>query len=210
MNHQVHVLLFDGFADWEPSYALAELRRWGRHSVTTIGFGTSPITSMGGLRVVPDRSLESVRADEVHIFIMPGGDLWEQADMYPRAALEATLAEVIAAGRPVAAICAATLALARAGVLDERRHTSNAPEYLNDLVPSYAGAARYDPALAVRDRGIITASGLGPVDFAREIFAELELFSAADLELWYGMFRHGVIPASVAAKVQSRDSAPKP
>jgi hypothetical protein len=49
--------------------------------------------------------------------------------------------------------------------------------------------------LAVRDRGIITASGLGAVDFAREIFAELELFSAADAALWFDMFKHGKLPA---------------
>ena len=210
MTRRVHVLLFDGYADWEPSYALAELRRWGHHPVTTVGFGTSAITSMGGLRVVPDRSLEDVRGDDVHLLIMPGGDLWEQADAYPRATLEAKLVEVTAAGRPVAAICAATAALARAGMLDDRRHTSNAPEYLRELVPSYAGAARYEPAPAVRDRGVITASGLAPVDFAREIFAELELFSPADLALWYRMFRHGVMPANVASRAHRDDSPSRP
>ena len=35
--------------------------------------------------------------------------------------------------------------------------------------------ARYVDAPAVRDRGLITASGLGDVEFAREIFDELQV-----------------------------------
>ena len=200
MDRSIHVLLFDGFADWEASHALAELRRRGRHPVTTIGFGTAPVTSMGGLRVVPQQSLDAVRADAVHVFIIPGGDLWERADAYPRQQLEAVLSGVLAARRPIAAICGATLALARAGMLDERRHTSNGASYLSEHVPSYRGGPYYDPTLAVRDRGVITASGLGAVDFAREIFAELGLFSEADLALWYTMFKHGVLPETTAAE----------
>jgi putative intracellular protease/amidase len=199
MDGSVHVLVFDGFADWEPSYALAELRRSGQHEVTTVGFDAGAVTSMGGLRVVPGRALAEVRADEVLVLILPGGDLWERADAYPRAALEGLLAATLAAGRPVAAICGATVALARAGLLDERRHTSNGADYLAELAPSYRGAGLYAPTPAVRDRGVITASGLGPVDFAREIFAEVGLLDEADLELWYRMFRHGALPTGATA-----------
>jgi putative intracellular protease/amidase len=196
MAPRVHVLVFDGFADWEPAHALAELRRWGHHEVVAVGFGRQAVTSMGGLRVVPDCTLGDVQGDEVRILIIPGGDLWEREDAYPRAEFEGLLARVMAAERPIAAICGATVALARATLLDGRRHTSNTPTYLRETVPSYAGEARYEPTLAVRDRGIITASGLGAVDFAREIFAELGLFSAADAALWFDMFKHGKLPGA--------------
>jgi putative intracellular protease/amidase len=197
MTPQVHVLVFDGFADWEPAHALAELRRWGHHEVVAVGFSRQAVTSMGGLRVAPDCPLGDVQGDAVRVLIIPGGDLWENEDAYPRAEFEGLLARVMAEGRPVAAICGATVALARAGLLDGRRHTSNTPTYLKETVPSYAGEARYEPALAVRDGGIITASGLGAVDFAREIFAELGLFSAADGALWFDMFKHGKLPDAV-------------
>jgi putative intracellular protease/amidase len=196
MTAQVHVLVFDGFADWEPAYALAELRRWGHHEVVAVGFGPEAVTSMGGLRVLPHRVLDDVQGNEVRILIIPGGDLWERAETYPRAEFEALIARVMAAERPIAAICGATVALARAELLDDRRHTSNTPTYLAETVPSYRGAARYEPTLAVRDRGIITASGVGPVEFAREIFAELGLFNAADAALWFDMFKHGTLPAA--------------
>ena len=193
---RVHVLVFDGYADWEPSYALAELRRSGHHEIVTVGFRRDAVVSMGGLRVLPDRAIAEVRAEDVRILVMPGGDLWEREDAYPRADVEALVARVMGAGRPVAAICGATVALARTGVLDERRHTSNMPGYLDETVPGYRGAALYEPTLAVRDRGVITASGLGAVDFAREIFAELGVFSAANEALWFDMFKHGRIPKS--------------
>lgn len=194
MKTRVHVLVFDGFADWEPAFALAELRRSGQHEVVTVGFGREAVTSMGGLRVLPDRALADVDAGEVDLLIMPGGDLWEHEQSYPRAELEDLLARVVAARRPIAAICAGTVALARAGLLDDRRHTSNGGAYLSAASPTYRGTTRYETALAVRDRGIITASGLGPVDFAREIFAEVDLFSAADAALWFDMFKHGTLP----------------
>ena len=194
----IHILVFNGFADWEPSYALAELRRSGGHRVVTVGFSGDEVTSMGGLRVRPDRALDDVHAEDVRLLILPGGDMWEREDAYPRAELEAFLDEVLTENRPVAAICGATVALARAGLLDDRRHTSNAPSYLAEQVPSYRGAALYEPRLAVYDRCIITASGLGPVDFARAIFDELGLFSESDRALWYDMFKHGKMPEGIA------------
>jgi putative intracellular protease/amidase len=197
MEPRVHVLVFDGFADWEPAHALAELRRWGKQEVVSVGFTDADVTSMGGLRVRPDRALADVRSEDVRLLILPGGDMWEREDAYPRAQLEILVDEVLAAGRSVAAICGATVAMARARLLDDRRHTSNALSYLTEMVPTYRGSAHYDPALAVSDRGVITASGLGAVDFARAIFAELGVFSASDEALWYDMFKHGKIPAGV-------------
>jgi hypothetical protein len=84
-------------------------------------------------------------------------------------------------------------------LLDDVGHTSNAPEYLSQHAPEYRGQARYTTALATRDRGIITASGLGAVDFAREIFAEVGVFSPEDLALWYELFKHGMISPAPAA-----------
>jgi putative intracellular protease/amidase len=199
MTPQVHVLVFDGFADWEPAYALAELRRSGHQEVVAVGFGPQPVTSMGGLRVVPDRTLNEVRGEDVRVLIVPGGDLWEREDAYPRAELEALLGRVAAAERPIAAICGATVALARARLLDNRRHTSNTPGYLSEHAPAYRGAAQYQPSLAVRDRGVITASGLGAVEFAREIFAELQIFDGSDAALWFDMFKHGKMPGTTEA-----------
>ena len=189
----IHVVVFDGFADWEPAHALAELRRSGKRTVRTVGFDGAPVVSMGGLRVMPDCELASVRPDEVELLILPGGDRWESGD-YPRVALESLVAALLASETPVAAICAGTLALARAHALDDRRHTSNMRSYLSEHAPVDSGGAHYRESPAVRDRGVITASGLAPVDFAHAIFAELRLFNDEDAALWFDMFKNGRLP----------------
>jgi len=192
MDPRVHVLVFDGLADWEAAYALAELRRSGGLDVVAVGFTIDAITTMGGLRVLPAVALAAVAPADVRLFLLPGGDLWEGE--YPREAVETVLRKLVEGGIPVAAICGATLALARAGLLDDRRHTSNAPEYLTQHASNYKGSASYVAQLATRDRGVITASGLGSVEFAREIFEELGVLNASDRSIWFEMFKHGKLP----------------
>jgi putative intracellular protease/amidase len=192
----VHTLVFDGFADWEPAFALAELRRSGGLEVVSVGYTREVVRSMGGLRVAPDRVLDEVIPAGVRLLLLPGGDAWEGD--YPRAAVDRTLRAMGDAGVPVAAICGATIAAARAGLLDDRAHTSNERAYLEQHAPEYRGSARYVDELAVRDRGVITASGAAPVDFAREIFEELDIFSEADRAVWYHLFKHGRMPEPAA------------
>ncbi len=193
-SQAVHVVVFDGFADWEPAHALAELRRWGKRSVVAVGFDLDPVTSMGGLRVVPDRALDDIRPSEIEILILPGGDFWESS--YPQSELNRVLDELIAAGVPIAAICAGTLAVARAGLLNDRRHTCHMPGYIAKHFPEYSGDSLYEEVPAVNDHGLITASGLASVEFAREIFKQLRIFNAADEEVWFDMFKHGRLPQS--------------
>lgn len=192
MSGKAYVLVFDGYADWEPAHALAELRRSGGMEVVTIGFSSQPITSMGGLRVLPGCTIESLDPADVRILILPGGEMWEND--YPTGAVEDALQQLQKAQVPIAAICGATLAAARAGLLNDRRHTSNGKEYLIAQVAGYTGAAHYVDELAVRDRGVITASGVGNVEFARECLAELEVLESEDCALWFNLFKYGRFP----------------
>lgn len=192
----VYLLVVPGFADWEPAHALAELRRHGGYRVEVVGLTSEPVESMGGLRVQPSRSIAGIDLADVAVFILPGGDRWESSELEP--ALVTLLRELDNAGVPVAAICGATVAIARAGLLRGRRHTSNGRSYLRDHVPGYAGGAEYVDAPAVRDRGLITASGLADVEFAAELFNELEVLSESDRAVWSDLFRGGHLPPEVA------------
>lgn len=188
----VHLFIFDGFSDWEPGYAIAGInnpqfqQQPGRYRVQTVGPGNDPVVSMGGLRVEPDLPLASLSPDDSAMLILPGGVAWEEGRY--RQATE-TAQAFLDAGIPVAAICGATVALARAGLLDHRRHTSNAPEYL--AATQYHGTALYTNASAVADENLITASGVASVDFARQIFRRLDLYTPAVLEAWYQLFKTG-------------------
>ena len=90
---------------------------------------------------------------------------------------------------------AATVAVARVGLLRGRRHTSNALDYLRKYAPGYSDAEHYVDAPAVRDRKLITASGLADVEFARELFEELEVLPVASRAMWAEIFRSGKAPA---------------
>ena len=128
----VYLLVVEGFADWEPAHAVAELRRHGRYRVETVGLASAPVTSMGGIRVLPSMVVTDVDPADVAVFIVPGGDRWEDAPLEPE--LEQLLKRLDGERVPIAAICGATVAITRAGLLRGRRHTSNGLE-----VPSFQG-----------------------------------------------------------------------
>src|SRR5262249_22247449 len=156
----------DGQADWEPGFAVAGLNQpppaggAPPYRVETVGLTDAPVRTMGGLRVLPDGTLDRLEARGSAMLILPGGNAWEAGG---NAAALAKARACLEAGVPVAAICGATFGLARTGLLDERRHTSNAREYLAQS--GYAGGALYRDEPAVTDRDLITASGVMPVDF---------------------------------------------
>ena len=189
----VYTLIFEGYADWEPALAMCEIRKSGRFEIKTVGFGPEPVHSMGGLRITPDLTLADVTPENAALLILPGGDMWEQGP--PRAALASVVRSFEKAEVPVAAICGATLAVTHLGLTENRRHTSNAKAYLAAMVPNYRGGDRYAEDWAVRDGNLITASGIGSVEFAREIIATLGLYSESDQKAWWDVFKHGKLPA---------------
>jgi putative intracellular protease/amidase len=192
----VYLLVVEGFADWEPAHAVAELRRYGQYRVEVVGLTSAPVRSMGGIRVLPSTIVTEVDPSDVAVFILPGGDRWESSLVEPE--IEQLLNRLDAERVPIAAICGATVAISRLGLLRGRRHTSNGLEYLRSHAPGYVEAGNYVDAPAVRDRGLITASGLGDVEFARELFEELNVLSVEDRAAWATIFRTARLPEGAA------------
>jgi putative intracellular protease/amidase len=192
----VYLLIMEGFADWEPAHAVAELRRHGEYRVESVGLTLEPVRSMGGLTVLPSKTVSEVDVSDVAVFILPGGDRWESSAIEPE--LQALLKQLDGANVPIGAICAATVAISRIGLLRGRRHTSNGLEYLRSHVPGYSEAGNYVDAPAVRDQKLITASGLADVEFARELFEELDVLTPEDRSLWAEIFRGAKLRAGAA------------
>jgi putative intracellular protease/amidase len=185
----VHVAVFDTLADWEIGYATAHIRRpsWqrqpGRYAIATVGPTAEPVTTMGGLRVLPDMVIDDVRPEDSAMLILAGGDTWAEDAMAGFRALAGTF---VAGGVPVAAVCGATFGLALEGLLDDRVHTSNAAEYL--AMSGYGGGALYEDAPVVRDNNLITASSTAPVHFARAIFEALGLYESSVTSSWFKLY----------------------
>lgn len=182
--------IYPGLADWEVGHLLVELRT-GRFTgrpwrIATVALTADPVVTMGGLRIEPDLRLHTLEPAASDLLVLPGAELWDAGDGQ-------AFAEV--AGRflqdetPVAAICGATLGLARAGLLDTRRHTSAAPEYL--LASGYAGGALYVDERAVVDGNLVTAGPQSPVQFARATLGLLGLAGDPTLAAYERLFHDG-------------------
>ncbi len=91
-------------------------------------------------------------------------------------------------GVMVGAICGATMAMADAGMLNSRRHTSNDLQVLRQYCPGYAGVSYYVDEPAVLDGNLVTASGIAPVEFAFQVLKKLGVMRENTLEAWYQLY----------------------
>lgn len=186
----IYFYLHEGFADWEAAYVLPELRH-SAFALRTVAEKASAVRSMAGLRVLPDAPFSQVGNDDTAMLLLPGGRSW--SDPTTNTGVMRLLPQLRAKGVPIAAICSATLALARLGLLDGTRHTSNGREFLTP-VPEYKGHAHYVNSLAVHDDGLITASGVGAVEFAYEILTALKVYPETKAKQWFALFKHAQLP----------------
>lgn len=179
------IVLTEGFADWECALLMASGRNhYGFEIVTASPLG-KPVMSMGGLKVSPDRPVETLEASAFDGLVLPGGETWENIKTAPD--LSPLLRSFHEHGRVVGGICAATLALAKAGLLNTVSHTSNERDFLK-AAAAYTGAGHYRSVPhAVRDNRIVTAPGTAPVTFAVEIYRALG-FASVELDDYASLF----------------------
>lgn len=191
----VYVYIMDTMADWEASHVMAELKS-GRFfkkdakavELRTVSVSKEPVRSMGGLTIIPDCTVDEVKAEKENMLILPGSDRWN--DPVHMEILKKAQ-EFLSIGAGVAAICGATVALARLGILDDRTHTSNGAGFLNLFCPDYKGEKHYADQPAVRDGNLITAGSTGGLQMAKLILEYLDVFNADTLEYWYSYFSTG-------------------
>lgn len=168
---RIAIILVDRFADWEPALLTCGARDYFNCEIVSFAPGGNDTLSAGGLRIRADGDLASLDPSAFDLLCLPGSEAWQAADALDVGKL---LRAAVGTGRTVAAICDATVAAARAGLLDERAHTSNSLEFLQQHAPAYQGARHYiDTPRAVSDRGVVTAPGLAPASFATSVFRVL-------------------------------------
>lgn len=161
---KIYVFLFDGYSDWEIAYVTPEIHRSEKFKLVYFSKDGEVVTSMGGLQVKPTTSLDQLKLEEIDLLILPGGTAWEKGE---NKEIEKITTDLFEARKPMAAICAATTYLGQLGLLNDLKHTSNDLYYLKAVAPNYHGDEKYQQALAVTDRNMITAPGIAPIEFAR-------------------------------------------
>ena len=147
-------------ADWEYAYLTTQIAgteqlKPGRFRLLLVGDGLEPVRTLGNLPLEPEADLDALDAladdGSLAALVIPGGDHYAAG----HEKLIEAVGHLVDKEIPVAAICGATLLLARGGFLDERRHTSNAASYLE--ASGYRGGTRYEEAPVVTKRVVITA-----------------------------------------------------
>lgn len=191
----IYVYTPDTLADWELGYVTAELnsKRFFKKdapgiSVKTAGISKEPVKTMGGLTVIPDCVISDIAVNEKSVLVLPGASTWDNP---MHNAIIHKAGDLLSAGAAVCAICGATAALANAGLLDQRLHTSNGMGYLEMCSPCYKGQQFYVDKPSVADHNLITASSTGALLWAKQIIERLEVFEPDTLEAWYNYFSSG-------------------
>lgn len=190
-----YVYVQDTMADWEIGYITAELNtgrffRKGAPEVKLhiVGKTLDKIRTMGGLEVTPDCTSDDIIVGKDTLLILPGSNSWPEL---PKEPVMEKVKPILSEGGTVCAICGATVALAELGLLNDRRHTSNGPGFLDHFSKNYEGSKLYEDVEAVNDNGLITAGSTGCLLWAKLILEHLSLFSEETLDAWYSYFSTG-------------------
>ena len=174
----ITIVITDGYSDWEIAVLAGVGRAFYGADIRFVSPDGGQVTSTAGLRIADTDKFEAPHSGVV---VVCGGPAFES---YHAPDLSERLRKARSNGCVIAGICGGTIALARAGLLDKVRHTSNGPRYLGQFADSYRGTATYvDQTKALRDADIITAAAPMPSSFAMEVLiaAGLEETKAAEI-----------------------------
>lgn len=152
MSKRVLCIITDGFEEIETIAPVDLLRRAGAEVVVASITDSMHVTGRCQVTIHADAKLDDVKDQSFDLFLIPGGPHVAALRADGRAAAMAKA--YAAAGKPVAAICAAPTVLKDAGLLEGRRFTSHSG--VSDELPS-----RITDERVVEDRGIITSMGAG-------------------------------------------------
>lgn len=149
------VIMAPGFEEIELTAPVDILRRLGVEVVLAGVQGTT-VEGAHGLTMQADTLLAGANTEDYAGIVLPGGAAsWLLRDTPEVLRL---VREMHAAGKLVAAICAAPIALEAAGVLTGRRITCYPAE---DVVKDIKSAACICPDAVVQDGNIVTGRGPG-------------------------------------------------
>lgn len=187
---KILVYLSDGYADYEQAYVCSKLNQNKNFKVETIANNTQ-VKSMSGLNVIVDYTLcNSFDISEYEMLILVGGLYWKSIN-YKDDKLSYLCDNFLAQNKMLAGICDATTFMANNGYFNNRKHTANTLEYLEEYAPNYNGKTNYIEAQCVSDKNVISANGSASLEFARDILYILQAEDNNYLDAWYNMMKKG-------------------
>lgn len=160
----VLVILMPGFEEIEALAPVDLLRRAGLRVVLASLGPDSTVIGRCAIAVLAETTLAVAALQEYDLIFLPGGPGVKHLRTDPR--IVPLVQAQVAAGRPVAAICAAPLVLHDAGLLAGRRYTAF-PATANELPHILHDQRVVEDGLLLTSRGAGTALDLGYAMIAR-------------------------------------------
>lgn len=164
------IFLAEGFEEVEALFPLDIMRRGGLNVKTVSVTGSRTVTGAHGVPVVADCMFGDVNEEEVEMIVLPGG-LPGATNLDAHAGLDKLVRSFAAAGKPLAAICAAPMVYGKRGLLKGKKATCY-PGF-----DTYLEGAEYTGNMVEIDGNFIL--GKGPAAASAFGFALLEKFAGA-------------------------------
>lgn len=187
MKKILYVIL-EQWADWELAYisSAVNMLGGGKFENKTVSLTNAAVTSIGGVKCLPDCDLSSVPSD-YDALILIGGMSWRNENAMQ---VKPLIDDCIKNGRVLGAICDACRFLGSVGALNGAKHTAND---LNELKPysSYTNEQGFLHRQAVSDNKVITANGTAALEFAQEVLKALSVASDGQIKDWYDFHKLG-------------------
>jgi protein deglycase len=158
MKKRVLCLVAEGVEELELVAPVDVLRRAGAEVVLAVVGEGIQVTGRNGLVLHGDRTLGEVEVGEFDLLFVPGGAAVAVLRKDGRAAGLAR--RFVAAGKPVAALCAGPLVLEDAGLLRGKRFTAHF-SMANELPGAQTGERVLEDGLIMTSRGAGTALEFG-------------------------------------------------
>lgn len=195
MSNEILYILLPDFAEHEMVY-LAEaiasdefsLKENPKYINKFVASTLDPIKSIGGFRIMPDYSFDTM-PDDYAALVLIGGFGW----VTPVADKVAPIVrQTVENGKIVGAICNAASFMAKHGFLNDVKHTGNGIDQLKLWGgENYTNHTGYVHVQAIGDKNIVTANGSATLEFAKELLLLLENDMPERIEMYYQFNKQG-------------------
>ena len=196
MKQKVLFVLLNEYTDWEGAFLSTALHVGVipggeiKYEVHTVAPTLDTIRSIGGFRTLSDYSFDNMPKDYAALVLI-GGKSWDSSE----AELVAPLVqEALDNGKIVGAICNGASFLCSHGFLNNVKHTGNGLDQLKKWGgEKYTNEAGYVETQAVSDKNIVTANGVGHLEFTREMLLLLKANTTENIASWYDFYKNGFV-----------------
>jgi len=164
----IATLVAEGVEDLEYYVPMMRLQEEGAR-VLTAGLNIKPLNGKNGLVIMPDATIESLKADDLYALIIPGG--WAPDKLRRYDVVKNLVHEMDSANKVIGMICHGGLVAISAGIIKNGQRATGSLGIKDDLVN--AGAVWVDEA-AFRDRNQVWGRVVADIpDFCRELVKAL-------------------------------------